>query len=995
MALLDEWNQEISGIVAESNVSGSKNGAEATGSLFSLDIRLDFASQGRGHAVGLACSSSKIFLATSKNFLIRHDENTGSISEVMLSKSHECKIRRLFVDPCGHHILVLIQQGLYLETYYIGSDFSKPVPLKDLKGINVTSVAWGMQTALTRGAGYSSAVLGTDTGEVYAVSNIMVKKIIVERLLEIPRKGKSPISGMVAIPLGGSTTEAQRHLLLVLCGTHLHMFLGRGETVVSMLQKAGRGDVITKLFDLPIERDAAQIQLFRPPTISSREAVLADPTSFAVLSTSGIYYGGVNLRQQTDDPMDYLTSHKLLPCGVFNRQGVEQPISLAMTQYHIVLLYPSKLQFINIESRGTIQEILVESFASPMRGAAALPLGLCRDAVDGQLLVLAGDDVYEIDHSNEDRDMWKIFLSRGDYKSALPFCRTASQRNAAYLQEAERLFAEQDYKQAATLFGKCTSHVPTFDEISLRLMGLGDGAAMRAFLEARLSTLGKNDRVQSTMVSTWLLELLLDNANKNALLKNTGGVSDQEENSEDEVKAFLWKFVRILDSKTTISILEDYGRHDDLIEYARARGDDEAEVELLMRKGDAERVFEILRKPSVNRELVYKYAGNLLALAPSQTVFSWMDASPPLDPLRLLPSILPYADQRSSQSARFEVARYLKFCVEVRGVVEPAIHDFYISILCIDEKNSAELLQLIKQSKNPFGAPLYDPVRALRLCSLWQRKDAIVLLLSEVGMWNEAIDQALSISTEYAKEIASEYQGDDDDLRKGIWLKIVKHLISQEGSEQGHWTRDLVESIGGIMEDSNESVLIDDVLDLFPSLQKMGVFKSLICQNLNKYSQSIDQKKSEMRIASESNRKLRMAVSHLGKAKVRASPKSSCISCARLLTERPPTAAGPTGGSLPSIYTFPTGNMYHGACLCFEAAKLGTEQSAAIIKKLSKQLALAKSTSEVDTIVRLKAELEKQIAVQDPFCSENLAMLVTKPFTDDSCSERATSWSIK
>lgn len=45
MALLDEWNQEISGIVAESNVSGSKNGAEATGSLFSLDIRLDFASQ--------------------------------------------------------------------------------------------------------------------------------------------------------------------------------------------------------------------------------------------------------------------------------------------------------------------------------------------------------------------------------------------------------------------------------------------------------------------------------------------------------------------------------------------------------------------------------------------------------------------------------------------------------------------------------------------------------------------------------------------------------------------------------------------------------------------------------------------------------------------------------------------------------------------------------------------------------------------------------------
>lgn len=748
--------------------------------------------RGRGHAVGLACSSSKIFLATSKNFVIRHDENTGSIGEVMLSKSHECKIRRLFVDPLGHHILVLVQQGLYLETYYTGSDFSKPKSLKELKGINVTSVAWGVQSARTQG-GYTCAVLGTDTGFVYGVSNITVKKLVVEKLLEIPRKGKSPISGMACLPMGALATEGERQLLLVLCGTHLHMFLGNGASIISMLQKANQGNVITRLFDLPIERDAAQMQLFRPSSISS-QALLADPTGFAVLSTSGIYYGGVNLMQETDDPMDYLTSHKLLPTSVFNRQGVEQPISLAMTQYHIVLLYPSKIQFINIESRETIQEILVESFASPMRGATALPLGLCRDAVDGQLFVLAGDDVYEIDHSNEDRDMWKIFLSRGDYKAALPFCRTASQRNAAYLQEAERLFADQNYKEAATLFGKCTSHEPTFDEISLRLMGLGDGDAMRAFLEARLSTLGKKDRVQSTMVSTWLLELLLDNANQNALLKNTSDVSDQEMDSEDEVKAFLWKFVRILDPKTTMSILEDYGRHDDLIEYARARGDDEAEVELLMRKGNVERIFEILRKPSVNRELVYKYAGNLLALAPSQTVFSWMDASPPLDPIRLLPSILPYADQKSSQSARFEVARYLKFCVEVRGVVEPAIHDFYISILCIDEKNTEELLQFIQQSKDPLGIPLYDPVRALRLCTLSERKHAIVLLLSEVGMWTDAIEKALEINIDYAKDIASKYEGDDDDLRKGMWLKIVKHLISHEESQQGNWTVRLVDT---------------------------------------------------------------------------------------------------------------------------------------------------------------------------------------------------------
>jgi len=42
MALLDEWNQEISGVVAEP-VSGQE--VNVTSHLFSLDPRLDFASQ--------------------------------------------------------------------------------------------------------------------------------------------------------------------------------------------------------------------------------------------------------------------------------------------------------------------------------------------------------------------------------------------------------------------------------------------------------------------------------------------------------------------------------------------------------------------------------------------------------------------------------------------------------------------------------------------------------------------------------------------------------------------------------------------------------------------------------------------------------------------------------------------------------------------------------------------------------------------------------------
>lgn len=35
----------------------------------------------------------------------------------------------------------------------------------------------------------------------------------------------------------------------------------------------------------------------------------------------------------------------------------------------------------------------------------------------------AGDDALEVDASNEDRDMWRVYLDKGDYRAALVHCR--------------------------------------------------------------------------------------------------------------------------------------------------------------------------------------------------------------------------------------------------------------------------------------------------------------------------------------------------------------------------------------------------------------------------------------------------------------------------------------------------------------------------------------------------------------------------------------------
>jgi hypothetical protein len=91
----------------------------------------------------------------------------------------------------------------------------------------------------------------------------------------------------------------------------------------------------------------------------------------------------------------------------------------------------------------------------------------------------------------------------------------------------------------------------------------------------------------------------------------------------------------------------------------------------------------------------------------------------------------------------------------------------------------------------------------------------------------------------------------------------------------------------------------------------------------------------------------------------------------------------------PSSYVFPTGNVYHGACLCFESGKLVEEEEKKVIKDLAKCLSKLQiiDDTNMQRVENWKKSLENLIALQDPFCGENVSCLVTKQFLDPSDSE--------
>jgi vacuolar protein sorting-associated protein 18 len=158
---------------------------------------------------------------------------------------------------------------------------------------------------------------------------------------------------------------------------------------------------------------------------------------------------------------------------------------------------------------------------------------------------------------------------------------------------------------------------------------------------------------------------------------------------ESDLRAFLSKCVEVLDPATTAGLLADAGRMDDLAHWADCRGDQEAVLEHLVSRGEAQRAFEVLRRPGVSRELAYKFAPALAAAAPEATVRSWIEARPPLDPRRLLPALLHLCEGGSGAAgaaARGEALRYARHCLRTPGAVaDPAVHDFAVALLTADE----------------------------------------------------------------------------------------------------------------------------------------------------------------------------------------------------------------------------------------------------------------------------------------------------------------------
>lgn len=116
-----------------------------------------------------------------------------------------------------------------------------------------------------------------------------------------------------------------------------------------------------------------------------------------------------------------------------------------------------------------------------------------------------------------------------------------------------------------------------------------------------------------------------------------------------------------------------------------------------------------------------------------------------------------------------EIIRYLEYSIHCLNCNVESVHNYLISLYI--KHNKDKLLNYLMLQGREISAVSYNPRFALRLCREHQLGEACVQLSIVLGLWEAAVDLALTISVDLAKTTAS-LPNNDMELSKKLWLKI-------------------------------------------------------------------------------------------------------------------------------------------------------------------------------------------------------------------------------
>ncbi|KAI7829251.1 Pep3/Vps18/deep orange family-domain-containing protein [Kickxella alabastrina] len=814
-----------------------------------------------------------------------------------------------FLDPTGRHLLLSTPQG---DSFYYYEGWEQMKPLSKFKNMEITAVAWNGMAWSTAKSSTGTVLVGTHDGKIYETelqpgNDTKAKRsdIPVRCVAELPVRERVTGIAMEAFP-----ARKKQHLVLIATGTRLYQVIGAAD-----LESRSSGDK-SAVFEVMLKDGLAMPNFQEIPGMpgpgalgvhhrnvrdGARVQVVA--TDFAWLTSMGVFFGGLTFAgQESGDSV--VENASLLPypsapsapsvANEDNSSGddtvTEQPVSLAVTEHHILLQYSDCIRALSMLN----SKLIFEQFVNTRGASGELLQGLTVDETKRTCWLFSPSNIYELVVTDEDRDVWDIYLSRRQFDAALKHCYNDSQRDKVLRAQAEHLFAS----------GKCFARTSvTFEEAVLRFVEKKDNRVLKSYLLTKLGTLRRQDRTQNTLLVMWLIEIYLSMLGAVDAKIASVGATDAVARSPmspstvanfelekdillKELYALVLEHKAAVDPATTYQLAESHGRRDFWLHYASLRGDYEKVVEYWMEKEEHIRVIEVLGHYGTP-DMFYKYSPALMSAEPAALVEILM-RQPNLTPNKLIPALMRYED--GTANTVNQAIKYLRFCIQRLKCRNLVVYNYYLTLLVKESTtdNESELMSFL----TTYGKDmLYDPDYALRMCKRFGRIQSCVHLYSLLKLYEDAVDLALKQGDIELAQIHAE-RPDDDKLCKRLWLKIAQHVI--KAKEPASMVMELVRR--------SNRLGVEDILPFFPDFTRVDDFKDDICVALEDYEVQIQDLRGEMDEATRTAEAMQRDMTSLKNRFAILSAEETCHVCSQPLWLR-------------QFYVFPCQHSFHADCL--------------------------------------------------------------------------------
>ncbi|XP_065901474.1 vacuolar protein sorting-associated protein 18 homolog [Dysidea avara] len=906
----------------------------------------------------MTVSNNIITLAFQNNVISRFDISSPDNIERYEFKKPDDQIHTILQDPTGQHLLVCFRSTQ--ECYYITRNAKKYRQLGKMKGHLLECIGWNK---LEQGENSTGPILiGTKKGTLFETEidphgGFLGRGRPEEYFTEVYQLrtetgGTEPVTGIRMEPFPHSMTPTEiKYFILVSTPSRIYHFIGmatRGESTqmfLSMFEGYLRSSQETFV---EIPRSLGYSQLCVWPAGGEKP-----PKTFAWLTGAGIYYGHLDFGSD-----QVIVEPRLIPYHSQDSSSSQSdvPIAMCLTQFHCLVMYRDKLEALCV-----LNDKVVFQEAHTVRRFGPL-ISLTIDPVTMVIWTFTNYKVYKYTIHQEDRDVWKMYLSNGQFDLAKQYCKgNATHLNEVLTKHAEHEFQQGKFVAAARYYADSKI---SFEEVSLKFLTENQTDALKTFLQRKLDSVHSKDKTQCTMLTTWLVELYL---NELGVLQDQGRVQEKQRlqrEFHDMLRKDMLKECLELNCRTIYDLMASHGCVEDMVFFAGLMRDHERVINYHIQQGCYKEVLKVLTASVGSAHLFYKFSPLLMQHIPTATVDAWIEKGKSLEPKRLIPSLIQCNQPTATESHQMkEAIRYLEFCVQKLGNRETAIHNFILSLYA-KQSNKAQLLKYLYTYKVDTTVP-YDARYALRVCQEEKVDRACVHVYSVMGLLEEAVQLALTFDVDLAKEVAGR-QMHDDSLQKKLWLRIAKHVIEEE------------QNINQAMKFLSDCAFlkIEDILPFFPDFVTIDQFKEAICQSLKEYNTHIENLKSEMKGATDSAKSIRADIHEVRNKYGIIPPDAKCGLCHYPLLTK-------------GFYLFPCHHTFHSDCLITEL----TQQLTGPQRQKLEELIQLHSNVSASEQSKLKEQIDEIVCADCLFCGEIMIRLVDQPFfTKEEYEEALKSW---